>query len=48
MKRFFGKVDLFAPFLGDIEAIILCNFDFHLKKKKSPSACLSMSKLQSL
>ena len=33
MKRFFGKVDLFAPSLGDKEAIIQCSFDFDLKKK---------------
>ena len=33
-KDIFGKVDLFAPLLGDIEAIILCSFDFDLKKKK--------------
>ena len=32
---FFGKVDLFAPLLGDIEVIIPCSFDFNLKKKKS-------------
>ena len=32
------KVDLFAPLLGDIEAIILCSFDFDLKKKKNPPA----------
>ena len=34
-KDIFGKVDLFAPLLGDKEAIILCSFDFDLKKKKS-------------
>ena len=33
IKRVYGKVDLFAPLLGDIEAIILCSFDFDLKKK---------------
>ena len=33
IKRFFGKVDLLAPLLGDIEAIITCSFDFDLKKK---------------
>ena len=33
-KDTFCKVDLFAPLLGDIEAIILCSFDFDLKKKK--------------
>ena len=33
-KDIFCKVDLFAPLLGDIEAIILCSFDFDLKKKK--------------
>ena len=33
-KDIFGKVDLFAPLLGDIEAIILCSFDFDLKKKR--------------
>ena len=32
IKIFLGKVDLFAPSLGDIEAIILCSFDFDLKK----------------
>ena len=26
-KRFFGKVDLFGPLLGDIEATPLCSFD---------------------
>ena len=36
-KDIFGKVDLFAPLLGDIEAIILCSFDFDLKKKKLPA-----------
>ena len=34
MKRFFGKVDLFAPLLGDKETIIPCSFDFDLKTKK--------------
>ena len=29
-----GEVDLFAPLLGDIEAIILCSFDFDLENKK--------------
>ena len=33
-KDIFGKVDLFAPLLGDTEAIIPCSFDFDLKKKK--------------
>ena len=33
MKRFFDKVDLFAPSLGDKETIIPCSFDFDLKKK---------------
>ena len=28
---FFGKVNLFAPLLRDIEAIIQCSFDFDLK-----------------
>ena len=38
-KDIFGKVHLFAPLLGDIEAIIPCSFDFDLKKKKkSPPA----------
>ena len=37
IKRFFGKVDLFAPLLSDIEAIILCSFDFDLKKKNPPA-----------
>ena len=32
MKRFFGKVDLFAPLLGDIEALFV-SFDFDLKRK---------------
>ena len=32
-KDIFGKVDLFAPLLGDIEAIIPCSFDCDLKKK---------------
>ena len=27
-------VDLFAPLLGDMEAIIPCSFDFDLKFKK--------------
>ena len=31
-------VDLFAPLLGDIEAIIQCSFDFDLKKKIRPHA----------
>ena len=37
-KDIFCKVDLFAPLLplGDIEAIILCSFDFDLKKKIRP------------
>ena len=30
-KDFYGKVDLLAPLLGDIEAIIPCSFDFDLK-----------------
>ena len=34
-KDIFCKVDLFAPLLGDIEAIILCSFDFDLKKKSA-------------
>ena len=34
MKRFVGKVDVFAPSLGDKDAIIPCSFDFDLKKKK--------------
>ena len=34
MKRFFGKVDLFAPSLGDKEAIIPYSFNFDLKKNK--------------
>ena len=41
IKIFLGKVDLFGPLLGDIEAIILCSFDFDLKKKikkKNPPA----------
>ena len=33
MKIFFGKVDLFEPLLGNIEAIILCSCDIDLKKK---------------
>ena len=33
-KDIFGKVDLFAPLLGDIEAIIPCSFDFDLEKTK--------------
>ena len=33
LEILFGKVDLFAPLLGDIEAIILCSFDFDLEKK---------------
>ena len=37
-KDIFGKVDLFAHLLGDIEAIIPCSFDFDLKKKKNPPA----------
>ena len=39
-KDIFCKVDLLAPLLplGDIEAIILCSFDFDLKKK-NPPAC---------
>ena len=32
-KDIFGKVDLFAPLLGDIVAIIPCSFDFDLEKK---------------
>ena len=38
MQRFFGKVDLFTPSLGDKEAIIPCSFDFDLKKNKNPPA----------
>ena len=37
IKIFFGKVDLFAPLLGDIEAIILCSFDVDLEK--NPPVC---------
>ena len=32
-KRFFGKVNLFAHSLGEKEAIILCSFNFDLKRK---------------
>ena len=32
-KEIFGKVDLLAPSSRDIEAIILCSFDFDLEKK---------------
>ena len=42
MKKFFGKVDLFTPSLGDKETIRPCSFDFDLKKKrkrKKLSAC---------
>ena len=45
MKRFFGKVDLIAPSLGDKEVIILCSFDFdfflNLKKKNPPARTYS-------
>ena len=34
MKRVFGKVDLFAPSVGDKEATIPCSFDFDSKKEK--------------
>ena len=44
MKRYFGKIDLFAPSLEDKETIITCSFDFNLKnkilkkkKKKNPT-----------
>ena len=33
----FGKVDLFAPLLGDTDAIILCSFDFDMEKKNLPA-----------
>ena len=33
MKRYLGKIDLFAPSFGDKEAIITCNFNFDLNKK---------------
>ena len=36
-KEIFGKVDLFVPLLGDVEAIIPCSFDFDLEKKKLPT-----------
>ena len=39
MKRCFGKVDLFAPSLGDKEAIIPCSFNFDLKKKSIKKIC---------
>ena len=32
-RDFFGKEDLFAPLFGDIETIIMCSFDFDLKKR---------------
>ena len=35
-KDIFGKVVLFAPLLGEIEAIIPCSFDSGLKKKIRP------------
>ena len=35
MKRFLGEVDLFAPSLGNKEAIISCSVDFDLGRKKS-------------
>ena len=34
---FSGKAELFAPSLGDKEAIILCSFDFDLKTKNLPA-----------
>ena len=42
--NFFGKVDLFAPILGDIEAIIRVPLTWldlkkNLKKKKKKSTC---------
>ena len=43
-KDMFGKVDLFAPLLGDIEAIIPCSFDFDLKKKNPPARPFSKKK----
>ena len=47
LKILFGKVDLLAHLLGDIEAIIPCSFSFDFdlekkilkKKKKNPPAC---------
>ena len=45
MKRFFGKVDLFAPSLGDKETIIPCSFDFDLKEKKNLPARIYSKKV---
>ena len=28
----YGKIDLFAPLLGDKEAIVACSFNFNLEK----------------
>ena len=48
MKRYFAKIDLFAPSLGDTEAIILYSFwlcfeqKIFKKKKKKKKTCLHL------
>ena len=43
MEAIFGKVDLFVHLLKAKETIILCGFNFNLKKKKHPPTPMKKS-----